>query len=70
MQDLLDRNNPPTCANDDDDDDDDDGYIPRNSNINFNKATEEFDLLESYKHNKYRPKEWKIRTAPTVLSNL
>jgi hypothetical protein len=69
MQDLLDRNNPPTCANDDDHDDDDDGYIPRNSNINFNKATEEFDLLESYKHNKYRPKEWKTRTAPTVLSN-
>ena len=40
MQDLLDRNNPPTCANDDDDDNDDgdDGYIPRNSNINFNKG--------------------------------
>ncbi len=42
MQDLLDRNNPPTCANDDDDDDDDDddGCIPRNSKLNFKKATE------------------------------
>jgi len=60
VQDLLDRKNPPTCANndndDDDDDDDDDGYVPRNSNSNFNKATEEFDQLESYKRYKYRPK--------------
>jgi len=48
VQDLLDRKIPSTCANDHDNDDDeeeddDDGYIPRNSNTNFNKATEEFD---------------------------
>jgi hypothetical protein len=64
-----DRKNPPTCANDDNDDDDndDDGYVPRNSNSNFNKATEEFDQLESYKRYKYRPKKLKM-TASTVLS--
>jgi hypothetical protein len=48
VQDLLDRKKPPTCVNDDDDDhseSDDDGYIPRTSNSNFNKASEEFDLL-------------------------
>jgi hypothetical protein len=69
MQDLLDRKHPPTCANvdDDDSDDDDDGYEHRTSNSNFNMATEEFNRLESYKRNKYRPKNWK--TAPfTVLS--
>jgi hypothetical protein len=54
VQDLLDRKNPPTCANDDNDDDDndDDGYVPRNSNSNFNEATEEFDQLKSYKRYK------------------
>jgi hypothetical protein len=71
VQDLLDRKKPPTCVNDDDDDhseSDDDGYIPRTSNSNFNKASEEFDLLESYKRNRYRPKKWKT-TASTVLSD-
>ncbi len=70
MQNLLDRKHPPICANDDDDDDedeDDDGYVPRNSNSNFNKATEEFDELESYKRNKYHPPKWK-KTTCTVLS--
>ena len=71
MQDLLDRKLPPTCANadndDDDSEDDDDGYENRTTNSNFNMATEEFNRLESYKRNKYRPKKWK--TAPfTVLS--
>jgi hypothetical protein len=49
VHDLLVRKNPPTCANDDNDDydNDDDEYVPRNSNSNFNKATEEFDQLES-----------------------
>ncbi len=72
MQDLLDRKHPPICANDDNDEDEDednDGYVPRNSNSNFNKATEEFDGLESYKCNKYRPKKWKT-TACTVLSTV
>ena len=41
--------------------------MPRNSNSNFNKATEEFNELESYKRNKYRPPKWK-KTACTVLS--
>ncbi len=47
MQDLLDRKHPLICANDDDDDDedeDDDGYVPGNSNSNFNKATSEDPL--------------------------
>ncbi len=41
--------------------------MPWNSNSNFNKATEEFNELKSYKHNKYRPPKWK-KTACTVLS--
>ncbi len=70
MQDLLDRKHPPICANDDNDEDEDednDGYVPWNSNSNFNKATEEFNGLESYKRNKYHTKTWKT-TACTVLS--
>ncbi len=70
MQDLLDRKHPPICANDDDDEDKDegnDGYVPRKSNSKINKATEEFDGLESCKHIKYRPPKRKT-TACTVLS--
>jgi hypothetical protein len=69
MQDLLDRKNPPTCANGDDNEseEEDDGYEHRNTNSNFNVATEEFNRLESYKRNKFRPKKWKT-AASTVLS--
>jgi hypothetical protein len=67
VQDLLDRKHPPICDDDDDKDEDDDGYAPQNSNSNFNKATEEFDELESHKRNEYRPQKWK-KTACTALS--
>jgi hypothetical protein len=44
IQDIQDRRYPPLYIDDDEDDvKDDDGYVPRNSNANFNKATDELD---------------------------
>jgi hypothetical protein len=48
IQDIQDRKHPPLYIdNDEDDIDDDDKYVPRNSNSNFYKATDELDQLES-----------------------
>jgi hypothetical protein len=44
IQDIQDRKHPPFYIDDDEDDvKDDDGYVPRNSNSNFKKATDELD---------------------------
>jgi hypothetical protein len=70
IQDIQDRKHPPLYIdNDEDDVKDDDEYVPWNSNSNFNKVTDELDQLESYKRNRYCPKQWKMSSS-TVLSHV
>jgi hypothetical protein len=41
-------------------------YLAEKTNCNYNRAEEEFNTFESFKHNKYRPK-W-VRAKSEILS--
>ena len=74
MQDYLDAKHPTLCVDSDDDDENsndsssNDGYHVEKTNSNYNRAEEEFNTFESFKHNKYRPK-W-ARVNSEILSSI
>ena len=59
MQDYLDAKHPTLCEDSDDgninESDSNDGYLVGKTNCNYNKAEEEFNTFESFKHNRHIP---------------
>jgi hypothetical protein len=72
MQDYLDAKHPSLCVDSDEGNSNDssstDGYPAEKTNCNYQRAEEEFNNFESFKHYKYRPK-W-VRAKSEILSGI
>ncbi len=72
MQDYLNAKHPSLCVDSDEGNINDssitDGYLAEKTNCNYNRAEEEFNTFESFKHNKYRPK-W-VKAKSEILSGI
>ena len=75
MQNYLDAKHPFICVDSDGDNSGnesngsaDDGFFLEKTNCNFNRAEEEFNNFESFKHNRYHPK-W-VRDKLEILSGV
>jgi hypothetical protein len=66
MQDYLDAKHPSLCVDSEEGNSNDssstDGYLAEKTNCNFDRAEEEFNTFELFKHNKYRPKWVKVKS--------
>jgi hypothetical protein len=72
MQDYLDAKHPSLCEDSDEENSNDssstDGCLAEKTNCNYNRAEEIFNTFESFKHNKYRPKQ--VRAKSEILSGI
>jgi hypothetical protein len=72
MQDYLDAKHPSLCVESDEGNSNNssitDGYLAEKTNCGYNRAEEEFNTFESFKHKKYRPK-W-VKAKSEILSSI